>query len=92
MNEKTPQKVVAPRRRLSLWWWLAAVVMVLVVLPILAHFYSTSEYFSPELIISKETTYITEPLTRRIAGLCRSAQSPPEPRGHPGKQRRGVTA
>ncbi len=63
MNEKTPQKVVAPRRRLSLWWWLAAVVMVLVVLPILAHFYSTSEYFSPELIISKETTYITEPLT-----------------------------
>ncbi len=63
MNEKTSPKVVAPRRRFSPWWWLAAVVVLLVVLPILAHFYSTSEYFAPELVISRETTYITEPLT-----------------------------
>ncbi len=62
MSEQTPSKPL-PRRRFSLWWWLAAVVVLLVVLPILAHFYSTSEYFAPELVISKETTYITEPLT-----------------------------
>ncbi len=63
MNEKTPQKVVAPRRRFFPWWWLAAVVAILVGVPILAHFYSISDAFAPPLIISKETTYITEPLT-----------------------------
>ncbi len=51
------------RRRFSLWWWLAAVVVLLVVATVTVRFYSTSEYFAPELVISRETTYITEPLT-----------------------------
>ncbi len=63
MNEKKSSKIVAPRRRFSPWWWLAGMVAFLVGVPILAHFYSTSEAFAPPLVISKETTYITEPLT-----------------------------
>ncbi len=62
MSEQAPRESV-PRWRFSPWWWLAAVAVLLVVLPILAHFYSISEYFAPELVISRETTYITEPLT-----------------------------
>ncbi len=55
--------VPEPKRHLRLRWWILGVLALLLALFAGTFFYSTSEYFAPELVISRETTYITEPLT-----------------------------
>ena len=55
--------VPEPKRQLRLRWWILGVLALLLALFAGTFFYSTSEYFAPELVISRETTYITEPLT-----------------------------
>ena len=55
--------VPQPKRHLPLRWWILGVLALLLALFAGTFFYSTSEYFAPELVISQETTYITEPLT-----------------------------
>ncbi len=57
------QREAPPSRRFPLWWVLAAVVVLPLVLALAAYVYSTSKHFAPALVVSRETTYITEPLT-----------------------------
>lgn len=58
----TPQDPPAPGRRISLWWWLAGVVVILVGSVAGARFFSHSALLAPAVIVSPETTYVTEPL------------------------------